>query len=238
MKGIRRLGIVLLVLLAGLFSTAQILFAQQEHGGKEHAGAAPVQPAAPAPVPSGAPTPETVLLDDDLPANSKEEGNWVWDTSTVASGLKSHGHPPAKGLQSHGFATGEPITLSANGMLSQQVWLDPADPPKGLMLKFKTAAGDEVGVYWEGEETVFNPGEEEELWYYGYLPELGKWSPLEVLVEDLALEEEKITGISFTTFDGKALWDKTVLTQAPPAEELEAFPETPTLAPTAPSPEE
>jgi len=189
-------------------------FAQQEPGAKEPAGAAAPK--------------ETVWIDDDLPANAKTEGTWVWDTTTFESGAKSHGHPPAKGLTSHGF-TADPVSLSDNGMIIQQVWLDPKDPPKGIMLKFKLTNGEQVGVYWEAEEEVFNPGEEEEVWYYGLLPELGKWSSLEVLAEDLGLEREKITGISFVTFDGRVLWDKTTLSEAPPAEEVGSFPEIPPL---------
>ncbi len=130
--------------------------------------------AASAPVPKATPaTPvapkETVWLDDDPPANAKTQGIWIWDTTTFTSGGKSHGHPSAKGLQSHGF-TADPATFDINSMVTQQVWLDPSDPPKGIMLKLKLTTGDEVGVYWEGDEGVFNPGEEEEVWYCGLLP--------------------------------------------------------------------
>ena len=230
--------LILATLFIGLLGFTPLLFAQKEHGGKEQAQLTP-PPAAPVSAPAekaAAPVEETVLLDDSVPPGAKSEGNWVWDTTTAASGKKSHGHPSAKGLQSHGY-TADPISFPANGMLTQQVWLDPADPPKGIMLKFKLATGDEVGVYWEGEEEVFNPGEEEEVWYYGLLPELGKWNSLEVLVEDLGLEAEKVVGISFMTFDGRALWDKTVLTQAPAEEATEALPELPT-PPGAPAGEE
>ena len=182
------------------------------------------------------PPKETVWIDDDLPANAKTEGTWLWDTVTFESGAKSHGHPPSKGLSSHGL-TADPVPLPDSGMIVQQVWLDPKDPPKGIMLKFKLTNGEQVGVYWEGEEEVFNPGEEEEVWYYGLLPELGKWSSLEVLAEDLGLEGEKIAGISFITFDGRVLWDKTVLSEAPPAEEVESFPELPPLKTEAPEKE-
>ena len=176
------------------------------------------------------PTPpkETVWLDDDLPAKAVLEGTWLWDTTTFSSGAKSHGHPAAKGLQSHGF-TADPVTIPLHGMITQQAWLDPKDPPKGIMLKFKLSSGEEVGVYWEGEEEVFNPAENEEVWYYGLLPELGKWTSLDVLAEDLGIEEEKVTGISFVTFDGRVLWDKTTLTQAPasPEENLPGESKTP-----------
>ena len=182
-------------------------------------------PAVSVPEPPAAPE-ETVWVDDALPADAKTEGDWVWDSSTVSSGAKSHGHAPAKGIQSHGF-TADPIRLSSNSLVTQQVWCDPKDPPKGIMLKFKLETGEEVGVYWEGEEEVFAPKEDEEVWYYGILPELGKWSTLEVLAEDLGLEEEKVIGLKFVTFDGRVLWDKTTIRKAPPAEEVESFPDLP-----------
>jgi len=207
-------GFFAVTLVLGLIGVSS-LFAQQE---KAQAVAAPASPA---------PQEEKVWLDDELPANAKTEGTWGWDTTTVASGTKSHGHPSAKGLQSHGF-TAAPATLSADGMIVQQVWLDPQDPPKGIMLKFKLASGEEVGVYWEGEEEVFSPGEEEEVWYYGLLPELGKWTSLEVLAEDLGLEGEQLTGVRFVTFDGRALWDKTAIAKAPPVTESEFVRQLPT----------
>ena len=188
---------------------------------------APVAPA-PAPVASktapAAPAPQVVWIEDELPANAKPSGNWIWDSSSAASGTKSHGHPSVKGLQSHGFV-GNEVSLTANGMITQQVWLDPKDPPKGIMLKFSLATGEEVGVYWEGEEEVFTPAADEEVWYYGLLPELGSWTTLEVLAEDLGLEGEKINGLSFVTFDGRALWDKTSVTKAPPVAEIGSAPE-------------
>lgn len=127
-----------------------------------------------------------------------------------------HSHPSAKGLQSHGYSPAVPLPIAANGMITQEVWLDPADPPKGIALQLKLSTGDEVGVYWEGEEEVFKPEEGQELWYYGPLPELGQWTTLEILAEDMGLEEAQVTGIRFVTWGGRVLWNRTLLTQAPP----------------------
>jgi hypothetical protein len=160
-------------------------------------GAAP-EPAADLPV-ALVPVPEIVLLDEEFP----------------------HSHPSGKGLQSHSYSPEKPIPIAANSMITQEVWLDPADPPKGIALQLKLATGDEVGVYWEGEEEVFNPQEGQELWYYGPLPGLDQWAKLEILAEDLGLEEGQITGIRFVTYDGWVLWARTVLTQAPPIEEAD-----------------
>ena len=173
------------------------------------------KPAAPAPIP------EILLLDDELPKGSTQEGTWVWEKGQPSDGKLFHSHPPAKGIRSHGYSLEELVPVTANSMIVQEVWLDPAAPPMGIALQLRLSTGDEVGVYWEGEEEVFKPKQGEELWYYGPMPELGQWAKLEILVEDLGLEEAQVTGIRFVTYDGRALWDRTLLTAAPPIEEAE-----------------
>jgi hypothetical protein len=180
--------------------------------------------AAPEPAPETSPVPGTdvLLLDDELPKGATQEGIWIWDTAQLSDGKLSHGHPPSKGIQSHGYSPEKPIPITASQMITQEVWLDPADPPKGIVLQLRLSTGDEVGVYWEGEEEVFKPKEGQELWYYGPLPELGEWAKLEILADDMGLEEAQVTGIRFITHGGRAFWDRTVLTAAPPIEEADA----------------
>lgn len=171
---------------------------------------APAAAAAATPAP-----PETVLIDDDLPTGAKAVGTWSWDATQAASGTKSHGHPMGKGLQQHSVTFASPVAIPKNGEIVTSVWLDPAAPPRGIMLKLTLENGQETGVYWEGEDEVFNPGENEEIWYYGLLPEFGTWTPLAVAAEDLGIEENKVTGITFITYDGRVLWDQTLVRQAP-----------------------
>lgn len=174
----------------------------------------PAIPAAPA-----APE-ETVLLDDELPTGWSATGTWVWDVQ-AASGTKSHGHAAGgTGTQQHGATFTNPVFVPRNAEIVTSVWLDPANPPKGIMIKLKLENGDETGVYWEGEEEVFNPGEDEEIWYYGLLPEYGAWTPLSIVAEDLGIEDAKLTGITFATYGGRVLWDKTVVRQAEPLPDL------------------
>lgn len=180
---------------------------------------APVAPAAAAPATRPpAPKVEKVWLDGKLPEGAKPEGEWIWASDPAGGAALAHSHPTAKGPQNHRFTAAEPMEMPGNGMLVQQVWLDPQDPPQGIAMRFKLDSGEEVGVYWEGEKEVFTPNEYEELWYYGMLPEMGKWVSLEVLAEDLGLEDGRIAGITFSTFDGHVLWGKTSITEAPPLE--------------------
>ncbi len=170
-----------------------------------------------------APPPETVWLGGKLPEGATAQGTWIWDSARLPAGALSHGHPSGKELQSHGYSPATPLPISANGMIFQDVWLDPADPPQGIALQLKLATGDEVGVYWEGEEEVFKPEDGQELWYYGPLPELGQWTKLEILAEDMGLEDSQVTEVRFVTWDGRVLWNRTVLMQAPPLEEADTL---------------
>jgi len=185
----------------------------------------PVETPAPAPV---TPAPPAVHAEPAAPVGSDPNGGQTPsglevpvspapppETVLVAD---EHTHSSALGLQSHAVDFPAPLAVPPHSMIVQQVWLDPQDPPRGIALQFKQADSEEAGVYWEGEEEVFNPAEHEELWYYGMLPELGKWVSLDILMEDLGLENSRITGLRFVTFDGRALWRKTVLTDAPPLE--------------------
>jgi len=187
----------------------------------------PVTPSETVPAPvtlTGAQPAETVVIDDELPAGATAGGTWEWGTGHVASGTASHGHPAAKGMQQHSVTLAAPLQIPRTGELLTSVWLDPADPPRGVMIKFTLETGEETGVYWEGEEEVFTPGEEEEIWYYGLLPEYGTWTPLVVTAEDLGIEDTRLSGITFVTYDGQAWWDRTVVRPA-------------SAAPVPPSPE-
>ena len=175
-------------------------------------GSVPVAPLPPA---------ETIWLDDALPDDAKPAGTWIWDQELFSSGSQSHGHPAGQGQHSHGYTLEKAVVVPVNGMITQQVWLDPANPPRGISLQLRLATGEWVGVYWEGEEEVFKPSEAQELWYYGVLPELWKWAKLVILSEDLGLEDQSVTGLRFVTYDGRALWDRTALTEAPSIEQVQ-----------------
>lgn len=191
------------------------------------------EPAPPVETPPAAPADRAaqVLLDDDLPAGATASGTWAWEAGEKASGARSHGHPATKGMQSHAVTLGTAVLVPRNGEIVTQVWLDPANPPRGIMVKFTLETGQETGVYWEGEEEVFTPGEEEEIWYYGLLPEFGRWTPLAVAAEDLGIEDTKITGVTFVTYDGRVLWDRTEIREAAPLAFGEEESELPPTAP-------
>ncbi len=177
-----------------------------------------------APAPDEAILLPSYWLDGALPSEDDiEDGTWIWEPDYFPEGIiRVHSHPSGKGVHFHGFRN-SPIHMVGHPMITQEVWLDPADPPRGIMVKFVLTSGDEIGVYWEGEEEVFFPLIEKEgpmeIWYYGMLPELGKWTPLTILAEDLALEDQDVVGLKFVTYDGRALWGRTSVSEAPAPEE-------------------
>jgi hypothetical protein len=173
---------------------------------------------------------QTIWMDDDLPEGAEPEGTWVWDDQNKSSGRRSHGHPPLPGVQSHGWI-GPKQKLPLLSQILQDVWLDPSNPPSGIAIRFQKADGEEIGVYWEGEEEVFTPGEYGELLYYGFLPELGRWTTLAIRAEDLGLEDMEIVGVHFLTYGGRALWDRTAIGELTDSDE-----ETPTRSSSSPAP--
>ncbi len=167
-------------------------------------------PLAPAPQPK-----ETVWVDEAVPTGAQQTGTWEWvPTPTAYVGAQSHTEPSAAALAEHGFTTNAQ-TLPEGSVIVQYVYLDPQQSPKGLMLKLKLADGSQTAVYWEGDEEVFEVGDEELSWYMDVLPEAGSWQRLEVWVDDFGLGGEQLTGLSYVTFGGKAYWDKTSLEEHP-----------------------
>ncbi len=185
----------------------------------------PAAPAtAPASMPAAAEPPqaeteqpkEVVWVDDAVPAGAQATGTWEWSTAQAYSGSQSHTEPAAAGDAEHGFTLGgSSQPLPEGSVIVQYVYLDPQQPPTGLMLKLTLADGSQTGVYWEGDEEVFQIGDEELSWYMDVLPDAGSWQRLEIWVDDFGLGGEQLTGVSYTAHGGKVYWDKTALEEHP-----------------------
>lgn len=152
-----------------------------------------------------------VLIDDSLPEGAVTEGKWEWDTSLIYRGEKSHTEPAAKGVAEHSFRMA-PLDIPEGYLIEQYVYLDAADPPEGIELRFRYEADGreaEIGLYREGEEEVFVFNDDEAVIYDGTLTEPGRWVKWSIDPDDLGLKGAKITGISFVVYGGKANWDLT-----------------------------
>jgi hypothetical protein len=155
---------------------------------------------------------QAVIVDDALPADSTQEGEWIWDNALKFSGASSHTSTPKEGINQSSFNM-KPLKLKEGSYIIQYVYLDPQDPPKGIMMKFNLSDGRQAGVYWEAEEEVFDIKEEEDTWYIGFLPKKGEWVKLDIPVDDIDIQDKELTGISYIYYSGKLWWDYTSIVE-------------------------
>ena len=157
---------------------------------------------------------DVVWVDDLLPAGAigyaSENDAWSWTASNPApfSGGVAHQSKIAAGMHHHFFAFADaPLVVSGGDTLFAYVFLDPANPPREIMLTW--LAGDwEHRAYW-GEnliaEGVDGSAGRRRI---GPLPPAGRWVRLELPADAVALENRTATGMGFTLHDGRATWDR------------------------------
>lgn len=170
---------------------------------------------------------ETVWVDDDLPEGAKPqhtENNhplkWITSGEGPVNSGKRALMRSGKGIVQDFFdGLEKPLTVPAKGKIFAHVYLDPKDPPKGVMLQFNTGSwshralwGETNSIEWGKEGTV-------ERIVMGPLPKTGEWVKLEFDVAKLKLKAgTKFSGLAFTQKDGTVYWDKVgVVTTVDPA---------------------
>jgi hypothetical protein len=157
---------------------------------------------------------EFVWLDDEIPAGAREisEGHpWTFVSRPkhpVFSGEKASMRT-ATGRSQHVFEGAQPgLRVGEGDTLFTYVYLDPANPPKEIMLQWNT--GDwRHRAYW-GENLIDwgrdKSGERRSL---GTLPKPGQWVRLEVDAAKVDLKPGMvINGWAFTQHGGTVYWDK------------------------------
>lgn len=170
---------------------------------------------------------DRIRIDDDTPAGATTKGDGAAPWSWVAA---KDGHPVRSGERSlrrsgvgliQDVLTAAPrLTLRAGDRLFAWVWLDPADPPRGIQLQFHGRNGwmhrARWGVACHGEGAANGAD-----FRAGDLPDAGEWVRLEVSVADIGLEPgDWIDGQAFTQVDGTVYWDAAgVRTWGPAREE-------------------
>ncbi|MEW6305433.1 MAG: glycoside hydrolase family 9 protein, partial [Verrucomicrobiota bacterium] len=155
-----------------------------------------------------------VWFDDALPEGAFGSGdggdswNWVSENPAPYSGTRAHQSANASGIHSHGFSGAtHTLTLNTGDILVTYVYLDPANPPREIMLGWLDGESWEHRAYW-GENLIpygadGTPGKA----YLGALPPAGQWVRLEVPASQVGLEGKTLFGMSFVLYDGKATWD-------------------------------
>jgi mono/diheme cytochrome c family protein len=179
--------------------------------------------AAEPPGPQKAERAEYVWIDDGLPANVKPSGSGgkgSWDFVSAPAPVLSGGKSlrrSAGGLTQDFFENAKPgLRVGAGDALFAHVYLDPADPPREIMLQWHTD-GWKHRAYWGANVIPWGADGTGERRYLGPLPAAGKWVRLEVEAAKVGLAPGSvITGWAFTQHDGTTYWDKAgILTSTP-----------------------
>jgi hypothetical protein len=159
---------------------------------------------------------EIVWVDDDFPAGAEvkvHDGNEANKWVTRAEGPVFSGERAVRrsgqGLHQVYFSKAEPLTIGGGDKLFAYVYLDPTNIPKAIMLEFRTDEWRNRANWGDGDAIKHGNKDSPEKIQVGALPEPGKWVRLEVKAADIGLKPRaRITGVSFTQFDGTAYWDK------------------------------
>lgn len=156
---------------------------------------------------------DTIWIDDRLPAGATGHtynDSWNWITSGPApfSGARAHQSENVAGPHYHFLVSNStPLAIDAGDTLFAYVYLDPANPPRQIMLSWLADDHWEHRAYW-GEnllaEGIDNSAGRRAM---GALPAVGSWVKLEVPASAVDMENRTATGMGFTLFDGLATWD-------------------------------
>lgn len=169
---------------------------------------------------------DTVWVDENVPAGASLStgGSGVWTWAGVldanwssfgnphpAHGMRVHWSPTATGWNEHGFeSTVAPLKLGASDNIYCDVWLDGSQMPSEILLTWKDSTGSsEHRAFW-GDDLISvsgapnSPGRR----YVGPIPEANKWVRLTIPASEVGLSNKTVVGMSFATFHGRALFDR------------------------------
>ena len=158
---------------------------------------------------------ETVWVDDDLPegaavGDNGDANKWITaEEGAVFSGKRALKCTGAGIIQHYYEGGAAPFTVPTDGRLFAYVYLDPAHPPKAVMLQFRMGDWSHRAVWGDYNAIDWGtPGTVERV-NMGGLPGLARWTRLEVDAKKLGLNAgDLITGLSYAQFDGTVYWDK------------------------------
>ena len=164
-------------------------------------------------VPTTLTTNDVAWVDDALPAGALtgadhgDSWSWVSYGPNPYKGSRAHQSSIGSGLHQHYFyGATSTLTVSKDERLLTAVYLDPANPPREIMLQWHDGTW-EHRAYWG--ENLINYGLDGTAGrqYMGPLPSAGQWARLEVPPALVGLESRPISGMAFSVYDGRAAWD-------------------------------
>jgi hypothetical protein len=153
-----------------------------------------------------------VWIEDDAPAGAQLQGDSPWEFVTapdhpVHSGTKSTRRKGAA-MSQHFFTGVNPgLKIGAGDKLFAYCYLDPADPPKTVMLQFNDGSWNHR-AFWGEDRIAFGAGDVPEHRMMGPLPPTGQWVRLEVDAAHVGLAAgAELNGWAFSQFGGTVYWD-------------------------------
>jgi hypothetical protein len=164
--------------------------------------------------------PEFTWFDDAPPTGAypvAKDGEWEWSAAGPApqSGKLAHRFQKSGGGSSEHWFTGATAKLEVESgdTLFSWVYLDPANPPKEIMLMWH-ASGWEHRAYWGANLITYGENGSAGRYRMGDLPPAGKWVKLIVPAKLVGLEKLPADGMGFAHVDGQATWDAAGKTSA------------------------
>ena len=165
---------------------------------------------------------EFVWIEDDLPPAAQPQGNTPWEFVTKAEFPVFSGEKASKrqatGFSQH-FFTGAnpPLVVGEGDKLFAYVYLDPANPPKMVMLQFNDGSWEHRAVWGDQTLGAFGTINTPSRIDMGPLPAAGTWARLEVTAERVGLKPgAQLNGWAFSQHDGLVYWDKSgIVTKTP-----------------------
>ncbi|MDH3577370.1 MAG: hypothetical protein OEO71_06075, partial [Gammaproteobacteria bacterium] len=142
--------------------------------------------------------------------------NWVSTDPPAYSGSLARQSDLAAGFHQHYFYNAaEPLQVPAGDTLYVYVYLDPVNPPIGLLLQWNAGGSWDHRAYWGADVFPWGTAGTSSKQYMGPLPLTGEWMRLEVPASAVGLEGAAVTGMAFGLHDGRATWDTAGVTSAP-----------------------
>ncbi len=154
---------------------------------------------------------EVVWLDDDVPAGFKAQGSpaFVGAGNPVFAGQKAL-RRQADELVQDVFESNPPaLTIPRNAKLFAYVYLDPANPPKEIMLQFNVGDWEHRAAWGDVDAISWGEKGKPSRAHLGALPKAGEWVRLEFDAEKVGLKAgDLLRGLAYTQFGGTVFWDK------------------------------
>lgn len=173
------------------------------------------------------PPADFVWVEDDFPRGSKAEANGEAGALKWVEGEKVHSGKRAisrkdKGLAQDVFTQASPpLIVGKEDKLFAHVYLDPADPPKAIMLQYHTSEWLHRANWGDEDAIPYGDKGTSKKLLLGALPKAGEWVRLEVDAAKLDLKPgAKVDGLAFTQFGGTVYWDRAGIFTTTPQEDL------------------